>query len=74
MNRFLFPAVLLVAGCAGLPEGGCTNDWRQLGWRDGSASGQSSLAQYQARCPGADAAAYNAGWAEGRREKDSRRF
>lgn len=74
MKRFLILALLLVAGCAGVPESGCASDWRQLGWRDGSASGLSALSQYQARCPGVDAAAYNAGWAAGRREKDSRRF
>lgn len=74
MKRFLILAILLVAGCAGVPESGCTADWRQLGWRDGSASGQSSLSQYQARCPGIDAAAYEAGWTAGRWEKDRRRF
>ncbi len=70
---------LLCAGCAAMDARDCRGiDWHQLGWRDGSESGISSLDRYEAQCAAQgvkpDAERYSKGWQAGRWDKDHRRF
>jgi len=78
IRRILVLVVLLAAaGCASVGPMDCGSaNWRQLGWRDGSASGRDMLADYTAQCGGVkpDADAYGAGWQAGNQERLRRRF